>query len=107
MPKMHLRLRKGKVHSSFIDNIWGADLADMQLISKFDKRNFLFIMCYWYVINIYWFISTYIEHILYWFIVINKYAWVILLRDKKGITITDVFEKKNWKNIIANQKKYG
>ena len=26
-----------KVHLSFIDNIWGADLADMQLISKFNK----------------------------------------------------------------------
>ena len=29
---------KRKVHSPFIDSIWGADLADMQLISKFDKR---------------------------------------------------------------------
>ena len=26
--------KKRKVHSSFIDNIWDADLADMQLISK-------------------------------------------------------------------------
>ena len=26
-----------KVHSYFIDNIWGADLADMQLISKYNK----------------------------------------------------------------------
>ena len=26
---------KRKTHSPFIDNIWGADLADMQLISKF------------------------------------------------------------------------
>ena len=29
--------KKRKVHSPFIDNIWGADLADMQLISKFNK----------------------------------------------------------------------
>ena len=28
---------KRKVHSPFIDNIWGADLADMQLISRFNK----------------------------------------------------------------------
>ena len=28
---------KRKVQSPFIDNVWGADLADMQLISKFDK----------------------------------------------------------------------
>ena len=27
-----------KVYSSFKDNIWGADLADMQLISKFNKE---------------------------------------------------------------------
>ena len=26
-----------KAHSCFLDNIWGADLADMQLISKFEK----------------------------------------------------------------------
>ena len=26
-----------KVYSSFKDNIWGADLAHMQLISKFNK----------------------------------------------------------------------
>ena len=29
------KFEKRKVHSAFIDNIWGADLADMQLISKF------------------------------------------------------------------------
>ena len=28
---------KIKVHSSFIDNIWSADLADRQLISKFNE----------------------------------------------------------------------
>ena len=31
------KYKKGKVHAAFKDNIWGADLADMQLISKFDK----------------------------------------------------------------------
>ena len=30
-------LKKRKVHSSFRDNIWGVDLADMQLLSKFNK----------------------------------------------------------------------
>ena len=34
------KFKKGKVHSSFIDNIWGTDLADMQLISKFNKTVF-------------------------------------------------------------------
>ena len=30
------KLKKIKVYSTFIDNIWGADLADTQLISKFN-----------------------------------------------------------------------
>ena len=30
--------RKRRVYSGFKDNIWGANLADMQLISKFNKR---------------------------------------------------------------------
>ena len=32
------------VYSEFKDNIWGADLADMQLISKF-KRGLRFLLC--------------------------------------------------------------
>ena len=36
--------RKRKVYSSFRDNIWSADLADMQLISKFNK-GFRFLLC--------------------------------------------------------------
>ena len=32
------KFKKRKVYSSFIDNIWGAYLADMQLVSKFNKR---------------------------------------------------------------------
>ena len=47
-------------------------LADIQLISKFNK-GFRFLLC---VIDIY-----------------SKYAWVIPLKDKKGITITNVFQK--------------
>ena len=30
-------LKTRKVYSSFKDNIWGVDLADMQLISKYNK----------------------------------------------------------------------
>ena len=56
----------------FIDNIWGADLADMQLISKFNE-GFRFLLC---VIHIY-----------------SKYVWVIPLKDKKGITIINAFQK--------------
>ena len=38
------KLKKRKVYSAFKDNIWGAELADMQLISKFNKR-FRFLVC--------------------------------------------------------------
>ena len=31
------KFKKRKVYSGFKDKIWGADLADMQLISKFNK----------------------------------------------------------------------
>ena len=38
------KFKKRKVYSSFKDNIWGADLADMQLMSKFNK-GFRFLLC--------------------------------------------------------------
>ena len=44
--KLIIRKFEKKVHSSFIDNVWGADLADMQLISQFSKGIRFFIMCY-------------------------------------------------------------
>ena len=31
------KLTNQKVYSSFIDNIWGTDLASMELFSKFNK----------------------------------------------------------------------
>ena len=36
--------KKRTVYSGFKDNIWGADLADMQLISKFNK-GYRFLLC--------------------------------------------------------------
>ena len=41
------KFNKRKVYSSFKDNIWGyaVDLADMQLLSKFNK-GFRFLLCY-------------------------------------------------------------
>ena len=63
---------KRKLQLPFIDNIWGADLGDMQLKSKFN-RGFRFLLC---VIDIY-----------------NKYAWVIPLKDEKGVTITNAFQE--------------
>ena len=59
------------MYSSFKENIWGVDLADMQLLSKFNKR-FRFLLC---VIDIF-----------------SKYAWVIPLKDKKDISIVNGFQ---------------
>ena len=61
-----------KVYSSFKDNILCADLANMQLIGKFNK-GICFLSC---VIDIY-----------------SKYAWVIPLKDKKGVSIVSAFQK--------------
>ena len=65
------KFNKRKVYSSFKDNIWGADSADLQLLSKFNK-GFRFLLC---VIDIF-----------------SKYTWVIPLKDKKGISIVNAFQ---------------
>ena len=65
------KFKKGKVYSSFIDNIWGADLVGMQLISKFNKG--IRFLC---AIDIF-----------------SKYARVIPLKDKKSIAIPNAFQK--------------
>ena len=66
------KFNKRKVYSSFKDNIMCRDLADMQLLSKFNK-GFRFLLC---VIDIF-----------------RKYAWVIPLKDKKGISIVHAFKQ--------------
>ena len=66
------KFRKRKVYSGFKDNIWGADLADMELINKFNK-GFRFWL---WVIDIF-----------------SKYAWVVPLKDKKGVSIVNAFQK--------------
>ena len=66
------KFKKRAVYSRSKDNIWGADLADMQLISKFNK-GFRFLLC---VIDIF-----------------SKYSWVVPLKNKKGVTITMRFKK--------------
>ena len=39
------KFEKRKVYSTFKDNIWGVDLADMQLLSKYNK-GIRFLLCY-------------------------------------------------------------
>ena len=66
------KFKNRRMHLSFRDNIWAADLADMHLLSNFNKR-FRFLLC---VIDIF-----------------RKYAWVIPLKDKNGVSIVNAFQK--------------
>ena len=45
------KCQKQEVHLYFIDNIWGADLADMQLVSKFKKTNTVFYVLLIFSVN--------------------------------------------------------
>ena len=44
--KQLLQNLRNKSTLSFIDKLWGADLADVQLICKFNKGIRFFILCY-------------------------------------------------------------
>ena len=59
------------MYSSFKDNIWGVDLADMQLISKYNK-GITYLLC---AIDLF-----------------SKYSFVVPLKSKKGITIANAFK---------------
>ena len=65
-------IQKRKVYPSFKDSILVAELADMQLLSKYNKRIY-FLLC---AFDIY-----------------GKYAGIVPLKYEKGITITNAFQK--------------
>ena len=66
------KFKKRKVYSSFRDNIWVVDLADMQSLSKYNKG---------------------IKYLLCAIDLFSKYAWVIPIKDKKGTSIVNAFQK--------------
>ena len=66
------KFEKQKGHSSFIDNIWGVYLADMQLINQFNK-GIHFLLC---VIEIF-----------------SKCAWVFPLKNKNELQLQMLFQK--------------
>ena len=78
------KFKKRKVYSSFKDNIWGVDLANMQSLSKFNK-GFKYLLCTIYLFS--------------------KYARVTPIKDKKGTSIVNAFKKIILKK--ENQIKYG
>ena len=63
---------KSKVYSSFRDNIWGVNLTDMQSLRKYN-RGIKYLLC---AIDLF-----------------SKYAWVVPLKDKRGISIVNAFQK--------------
>ena len=63
---------KRKVYLQFKDNIWGVDLADMQSLSRKNKG---------------------IKYLLCAIDLFSKYAFVIPIKDKKGISIVNAFDK--------------
>ena len=67
------------MYSSFKDNIWGVDLGDMQLISKYNN-GIRYLLC---AIDLF-----------------RKYAFVVPLKDKKGTTIVNAFQ-----SILDNLKR--
>ena len=66
------KFKRRKVYSSFRDNITGADLADMQSRSTYNK-GFKYLLC---AINLF-----------------SKYVWVVSLKEKRGISIVNAFQK--------------
>ena len=66
------KFKKRKVYSSYRDNIWGIDLAEMLSLSKYNK-GIKYLLC---VIDLF-----------------SKYAWVIHIKDKKGTSIVNAFKK--------------
>ena len=66
------KFNKRKVYSQFKDNIWGVDLADMQSLSRKNK-GIKYLLC---AIDLY-----------------SKYTFVVALKDKKGISIVNAFNK--------------
>ena len=70
--KIIRKFKRRKDYSFFRDNIWGFDLADMQSLSKYIRGiNYLF--C---AVDLF-----------------SKYTWVVLLKDKTGISIINAFQK--------------
>ena len=66
------KFNKRKVYSQFKDNIWGVDLADTQSLSE-QNKSIKYLLC---AIDLF-----------------SKYAFVVPLKDKKGISIVNAFNK--------------
>ena len=66
------KYNKRKVCSSFRDNIWGVELTDIESLSKYNKE-IKYLSC---AIDLF-----------------SKYKWILSLKDKRGISIVNAFQK--------------
>ena len=73
------KFKRRKIYASFKDNIWGADLADMRLISKHNK-GIKYLLC---VIDL-----------------SSKYISVVPLKNKKDVSIINAFQ-----SILNNSRR--
>ena len=76
------KLKIRKVYSSFMDKIRGVDLADMQSLSKY---------------------NIVIKYLLCAIDLFSKYEWIALLKDKRGISILNAFQKIVSKGVKQNK----
>ena len=77
------KFNKRKLYSQFKDNIWEADLADKQSLTKKIQ-----------VLNIFYVLKKKgIKYFLCTIDLFSKYAFVVSLKDKKGTSIVNAFNK--------------
>ena len=73
------KFKRQRVYSSFKYNIWGVDLADMQLIRKYNQR---------------------VRYLLYAIDFFSIYAWVVPIKEKRGVSIINASQ-----SILGSSKR--
>ena len=87
------KFKKRKVYSSFEDNIWGVDLADMQSLRNITGIKYL--LCEIDLFSRYeWVVSIKIKKVLL------KKCFIVPLKDQKGSSTVSAFQ-----NIISEGRK--
>ena len=72
------KFKRQRVYSSFKYNIWGVDLADMQLIRKYKR----------------------VRYLLYAIDFCSIYAWVVPIKEKRGVSIINASQ-----SILGSSKR--
>ena len=86
------KFKKGRVYFSFKDNIWGVDLANMQLISKHNKV-IRYLLCVIELFSKYAWAAPFKDKNDWVGPFKDKNDWVAPFKDKKGVSIVNAFQK--------------